>query len=188
MSTQNRPKIGVVLCSVREGRVGQSVADWVMQQVAGRDDAQYELIDVKSFELPLLTAPQHPMAMNKQYPNEQVQRWSAAVDACDGFVFVTPEYNHSVPGAAKNAVDWLGGEWVGKTIGFVGYGSAGGVRAVEHWRQVAANFQMLDVRQQLEISMFGEISDGVATPNERRAGELDTLLGQLVSLTSKVRG
>lgn len=131
-----------------------------------------------------MTSGTHPMMANKHYDSPAVQQWSDAIDACDGFVFVTPEYNHSVPGAFKNAVDSLGSEFVGKAIAFVGYGADGGVRATEDWRTIVANFSMHDVRAQLSLSRFAEFGpDATFQPNERRAGELATLFDQLVAAT-----
>ena len=126
-------KVGIVLGSVRDGRAGEAVANWVAKGAAGRE-ATYELIDLKAFDVPLLTTNTHPMRAKKSYDDERVQAWSDAIDACDAYIFVTPEYNHGVPGALKNAVDSLGQEWVGKTAALVGYGSVGGVRAIENWR------------------------------------------------------
>ncbi|MUL66339.1 NADPH-dependent FMN reductase [Mycobacterium sp. CBMA 234] len=179
-------RIGIVIGSIREGRSGAAVGAWVAERAAQRTDAQFEVIDLKSFDVPLLTSATVPAAAKKQYESDNVRRWSAAIDACDGFVFVTPEYNHGVPGALKNAVDSLGSEWSRKTVGFVSYGADGGVRAVEQWRQIIVNFQMLDVRAQVSLSLFAEFgADGFA-PLERRTGELTTLLDQLISLTAKV--
>lgn len=159
---------------------------WVQEQADQRGDATYEVLDLKSFDLPLLESGIHPMMANKEYGNDAVNAWSKSVDDCDAYVFVTPEYNHGVPGALKNAVDLLGSEWVGKAIGFVGYGSAGGVRAVEQWRQVVGNFQMVDVRQQLEISLFTEFGDDGFVPSDRRAEELTVLLDQLTTMAGKL--
>lgn len=182
-------KIGIIIGSIRDGRKGESVGRWVLEQAQGRQDegVDYELLDLRSFDVPLLTSATVPGAAKKQYDSEQVTAWSTAVDACDAFIFVTPEYNHGVPGAFKNAVDSLGGEWMGKPVGFVSYGAESGVRAVEAWRPVVANFQMLDVRQQVSMSTFTEFDDEQVTPNDRRADELGTLLEQLLGLTRKVR-
>ncbi|WP_220492167.1 NADPH-dependent FMN reductase [Propioniciclava sp. MC1683] len=102
-------KVGIVLGSVRDGRAGEAVANWVAKGAAGRE-ATYELIDLKAFDVPLLTTNTHPMRAKKSYDDERVQAWSDAIDACDAYIFVTPEYNHGVPGALKNAVDSLGQE------------------------------------------------------------------------------
>jgi NAD(P)H-dependent FMN reductase len=181
-------KIGIIIGSIRNGRSGKAVGDWVAEQAAGRTDAEFELIDLKDFDLPVFDSPTLPAMANREYESPNVTRWSRAVDGCDGFVFVTPEYNHGVPGGLKNAVDSLGPEWTGKTAGFVSYGADGGIRAVEQWRQIVANFQILDVRAQVAISLFTEFSDGAFTPADRRAAELGTLLDQLVAVTAKVRG
>jgi NAD(P)H-dependent FMN reductase len=102
-------------------------------------------------------------------------------------VFVTPEYNHGVPAAMKNAVDVLGPEWADKAVAFVAYGSDGGVRAVEHWRTVLANLRASDVRAQVSLLVFEDWKDGEFRPLERREGELHTMLDQLVDLTEAVR-
>lgn len=173
-------KIGIVLGSVREERLGAQIGAWVKKIAAERDDAEYELIDLKEFNVPVLTSAVHPMAAKKQYEDEAVQAWSAAIDACDAYVFITPEYNHGVPGGLKNAVDSLGPEWVGKVIGFIGYGSVGGVRAIENWRLVTANFSMIDVRAEVNISTFTDFSDGKFTPDERRPDEVNAVFDAVV--------
>lgn len=178
-------KIGIVIGSIRQGRKGEAVGRWVERLANERGGAQFELIDVASYDLPPLTAETLPAMAKKQYDSPQVTRWSQAIDACDGYVFVTPEYNHSVPGAFKNAVDLLGSEWTGKSVGFVSYGAEAGVRAVEHWRQIIANFSMIDVRQQVSMSAFAEFSNGEFTPNDRRAGELATMLQQLIAAVAR---
>lgn len=180
--------IGIIIGSVRDGqRKGELVAAWVAEQAAGRA-VDYQLIDLKSFDVPVFTGETLPMMAGKSYGSTQVQAWSAAVDACDAFVFVTPEYNHGVPGGFKNAVDSLGPEWVAKAVGFVSYGADGGVRAVEQWRQVIANFQMVDVRQQVALGMFTDFGpDGLAL-QERRDGELGALFDQVEQLSAKLRG
>lgn len=179
-------KIGIVIGSVREGRNGKGIGDWVVARAAERSDAEFVTIDLKEFDLPLMSSATLPAMADRKYESANVIRWSEAIDGCDGFVFVTPEYNHGVPGALKNAVDSLGPEWTGKTIGFVSYGADGGIRSVEQWRQIAANFQMLDVRAQVSISVFAECGAGGFTPAERRPRELATLLDQLVSLTRRL--
>ena len=180
-------RIGIVVGSIRESRKGMSVGEWVHSLAADRPGAEYALIDLKSFNVPLLTSATVPGAANRQYESAEVRAWGAAIDGCDGFVFVTPEYNHGVPGAFKNAVDSLYPEFVGKTVGFVSYGADGGIRSVEHWRPVVANFQMVDVRAQVALSIFTDFSGDQFTPGERRGAEVGVLLDQLESVTAKVR-
>ena len=178
-------KIGIILGSIREGRAGESVAEWVAEQAQQREAATYELVDLKTFDVPLLTSATVPGAAQKQYDDERVRRWSEKIDSFDGFVFVTPEYNHGVPGAFKNAFDSLGDDWGDKPVGLVSYGAESGVRAVEQWRQIVANFRMYCVRQQVSIGRFTEFGDNGVEPNERRAGELATLFDQLEDATRR---
>lgn len=182
-------KIGIIVGSIREGRKGGAVGEWVHEIARGRQDegVEYELLDLREFDVPLLTSATVPGAAKKQYDSEQVTAWSGAVDACDGYVFVTPEYNHGVPGAFKNAVDSLGSEWQDKPVGFVSYGAESGVRAVEHWRAVVANFHMVDVRPQVALSTFQDFDGETFTPQERRPGEVGGVLDKVVELARLLR-
>ncbi|CAM2846314.1 MULTISPECIES: NADPH-dependent FMN reductase [Dermacoccus] len=179
-------KIGVILGSIRDSRDGAHVAHWVLDQAASREDAQFELIDLAKFDVPLLTSVTLHATANRSYDSEQVTAWSKAIDACDAFIFVTPEHNHSVPGAFKNAVDVLGPEWQGKAVGLVSYGADGGVRAVEHWRQILANFQMVVVRQQVSLSLFTEFGENSLALEERREAELSTLFDQVIAMGERL--
>jgi NAD(P)H-dependent FMN reductase len=180
-------RIGIIIGSTRPGRLGESVARWVSGRASQRTDAEFALVDLKDYGLELLDEPTVPGAANRRYENPATRRWSQAIDAFDGFVFVTPEYNHGVPAALKNAVDLLYPEWNHKAVGFVSYGADGGVRAVEHWRSIVANVLMQDVRAQVSLSVFLDFESGALRPMERREGELDTMLSQLVSLTVAVK-
>lgn len=147
--------IGVILGSIREGRFGEGVAHWVRETGQAHDGVEYTLLDLADFNVPALTVATLPGTANKHYDDEAVTAWSKAVDACDGFVFVTPEYNRSVPGTMKNAFDSLGSEWADKPVAFVGYSATGAIRAIEHWRQIVSNFSMFDIRNQVGINIFG---------------------------------
>lgn len=178
---QTGVRVGIVVGSIRHGRKGGKIGEWVLAQARERGDAGFRLIDLAEYDLPLLTAETLPAAANREYDSEQRQRWGRNIDACDAFVFVTAEYNHGVPGAFKNAVDCLGPEWVDKPVGFVSYGSMGGVRAVEQWRQILANFDMLDVRTQVSISTFDEFDDeGAFVPEASRRKQLDGMLDKII--------
>jgi NAD(P)H-dependent FMN reductase len=178
--------IGIIVGSIREGRSAESVAQWVADQAQARD-VEYKVIDLKEYDIPLLTSATVPGAANKQYDDERVTRWSKDIDELDAFIFVTPEYNHSVPGPFKNAFDSLGSEWAGKPVAFVGYGASGGVRAVEHWRTIVANFSMVAVRGQLELSLFTEFGENGVNPNERRAGEIQAIFTELEGLVERFK-
>jgi len=170
-------RIAVILGSTRPGRVGKAVADWVLEQAANRD-ASYELIDLADHPLPLLDEPIPPSA--DQYQNEHTKAWAATIAPYDGFVFVTPEYNRSTSGVLKNALDFVYKEWNDKAAGFVGYGSIGAGRAIEHLRGMAGELQLADVRTQLSFSLITEFENyTVFTPGDYQAGLAQTLFDQL---------
>lgn len=181
-------KIGIILCSTRPGRSGEAVAHWVHDIAKARDDADYELVDLKEFDLPLLSEPTVPGAAKRQYDVPQTRAWSAKIDSLDGFVWVTPEYNHGVPAAMKNAFDVIYPEWMHKAVGFVSYGADGGVRAVEHWRVITANARLLAVRAQVSLSVFTDFADGEFAPQDRRTKEVGTVLDQVVELSGALAG
>ena len=161
------------------------MAHWVVDAGQAREGFSYQLLDLAEFNVPALTAAVTPGAANKQYDDPAVTAWSKAVDACDGFVFVTPEYNHSVPGAMKNAFDSLGPEWAGKPVAFVSYGADGGVRAVEHWRQIVGNLSMTDIRNQVALNIYGEDAEGAdLAPREHKQAALLRALSDLEDATA----
>ena len=174
-------KIGVIEGSIRQGRNAAPVARWVLDNVPKQNDAEFVLLDLASFNLPLYDAPVPPLLANRQYESEAVQAWSRAIDECDAFIFVSPEYNFGVPGVLKNAVDWLAPEWMNKSAAFVSYGSDGGIRSVEHWRTILANFNMHVVRTNVALSLFTDIVDGAVIAHERKAEQLQVLVEQLVA-------
>jgi NAD(P)H-dependent FMN reductase len=184
-------RIAIIVGSTRPGRKGTTVARWVNDQAQQRDDVpgkvDFDLVELEDFDLPLLEEPTVPAAADRDYEVPETRAWSEAIDRYDGFVFVTPEYNHGVPAAMKNAVDVLGPEWANKAVGFVSYGSDGGVRAVEQWRTVLANLQVSDVRAQVSLLVFEDWKDGDFTPLDRREGEVQAMLDQLVEMTEAVR-
>ena len=102
--------------------------------------------------MPFFDAPTSPARMNMQYPNEVVQKWSAKINEADAFIIVSPEYNHGYSSVLKNAMDWLFPEWTRKPVGFVGYGSASGARAIEQLRGVAIELKMVPISKSLHLS------------------------------------
>ncbi|MFI2301467.1 NADPH-dependent FMN reductase [Actinacidiphila glaucinigra] len=173
-------RIAVILGSTRPGRIGEGVAQWVYENAALRDDAEYELVDVADYALPLLDEPVPP-SMGR-YSRPHTFAWAEKVASFDGYVFVTAEYNHSIPGALKNAIDYLFAEWNNKAAGFVAYGSAGGTRAVEHLRLVMAELRVATVRAQVALSLFRDFADmSRFEPGPRRAGELGVVLDEVVA-------
>jgi NAD(P)H-dependent FMN reductase len=183
---QSMTKIAIILGSTRPGRVGEAVARWVHQIAVRRTDAQYELIDVKDFNLPLLDEPVPPS--RGQYSKPHTKAWAAKIDSFDGFVFVTPEYNHGTPAALKNAIDFLYREWNNKAAGFVGYGSAGGVRAVESLRLVMGELMVADVRGQVMLSLFTDFENfSTFKPMPNQEQSVNTMLDQLVAWATALK-
>jgi NAD(P)H-dependent FMN reductase len=179
-------KIAIIVGSTRPGRKAEAVARWVHGIAAKRNDAQYELVDVAEFGLPLLDEPVPP-SLNK-YSKPHTQAWSARIAPFDGFVFVTPEYNHGTSGALKNAIDYLYVEWNNKAAGFVAYGSAGGTRAVEQLRLVMAELQVADVRAQVALSLFTDFENFTTfKPAAHHTQAVSTLLDQLVAWSGAMR-
>jgi NAD(P)H-dependent FMN reductase len=118
-------KIGIILGSTRPGRNGEAVARWVYDTARERsNEAEFEYVDIKDYNLPLLDEPIPPS--QAKYSKEHTKAWSAKINSFDAYIFITPEYNHGIPGALKNAIDFLYHEWNNKAAGFVSYGSAGG--------------------------------------------------------------
>ena len=173
-------KIGVIIGSTRPGRNAEKVAKWVMEQASKRSDAQFELVDLKDYDLPLLDEPVPPSL--HQYSKPHTHAWAKKVDSLDAFVFITPEYNHGPTAALKNAIDFVYAEWNNKAAGFVGFGSAGGSRAVEHLRGVMAEIQIADVRTQVMFSLYHDFENfSVLKPNPSHEAALTAMLGQLVA-------
>jgi NAD(P)H-dependent FMN reductase len=173
-------RIGIILGSTRPNRNGEQVAQWVYKIASQRTDAEFELVDLRDYPLPHLDEPLPPTM--GQYQNEHTKQWAEKIASFDGFVFVTPEYNHSTSGVLKNAIDYLYAEWNNKAVGFVSYGSVGGARAAEHLRLIAGELQMADVRQQVALSLLTEFENfSVFKPGDYNRAALDTLLDQLIA-------
>jgi NAD(P)H-dependent FMN reductase len=172
-------RLAILIGSTRPGRRAPAVAQWVARTAKFRAGVEVEILDLAEFALPLLDEPVPP-AMAEHYTQEHTRRWAAAVDAVDGFLFVTPEYNHAIPGALKNALDFLHREWNDKAAGFVSYGSAGGVRAVEQLRLVMGELRVADVRAQVSLNLVDDFdSAGLPAPREFHHDALADLVDQL---------
>jgi NAD(P)H-dependent FMN reductase len=179
-------RIGIIIGSTRPGRNGGKVAQWVFDHAVDRDDAAYELVDLADFDLPHLD--EAVPASQGQYANEHTRAWADKIASFDGFVFVTPEYNHSTSGALKNAIDFIYGEWNNKAAALVSYGVHGGVRAAEHLRLVLGELQIADVRQQVSFAFATDFENySVLTPSGGQEGQLDTMLNQLVSWSTALQ-
>lgn len=179
-------KIAVIIGSTRPGRNGEAVAKWVFELASRRKDAAFELVDIADYDLPLLDEPVPPS--QGKYSKEHTKRWSAKIAEFDGYVFVTPEYNHAPSGALKNALDFLYAEWNNKAAGFVSYGSAGGTRAVEQLRLIMAELQIADVRAQAMFYLATDFENySVFKPAEGKEKQVGGMLDQLVAWSEAMR-
>ena len=144
-------KIKIILGSIRQGRFGERPATWLYEQLKNWENIDVEILDLKDYPLPLFDSAVSPSRLNRKYPDEAVQKWADKLNDGDAFIIVTPEYNHGYPGALKNALDWTYPEWTRKPVGFVGYGSASGARAVEQLRDVFIELKAVPVYKSLHI-------------------------------------
>lgn len=172
--------IAIITGSTRPGRTSRAVADWAHAIAAKRTDAEYTVVDIVEQDLPLFDEPLPPSF--GRYANEHTRAWSAVIAPFDGYLFVTPEYNHAAPPALTNAIDYLFVEWANKAAGFVGYGSAGGVRAVENLRLVAAELQLATVRTAPALTLADDFENYTAfAPRPHHEPVLHETLDQLTA-------
>lgn len=171
--TMTKLNIGIILGSTREGRVSPQVASWVKEIADKRGDANYTIIDIADYKLPLLGEPGADAS--------GAAAWSEAIAAQDGFVFIVQEYNHSITGALKNALDYLREEWNNKAAGIVSYGSVGGARATEHLRGILGELLVADVRVHPALSLFTDFENGTEfKPKAVQEDSVNQMLDQLV--------
>lgn len=168
-------KIKIIIGSTRDNRVGPKIAQWVMnstQQYIG--NLEFEIIDLKQINLPLFNEPQSPY--NKQYKYQHTKDWSTRIKASDGFIFVTPEYNHGYPASLKNAVDYLYHEWRDKPAAFVGYGSRGAKDSTRQLSEVLKTLKFNVIDYKIEIKKIWEaIEDDGTVKSEYITGDIQEL-------------
>ncbi len=179
-------RVAVIIGSTRPGRNGEAVARWVHGIAKKRSDAEFELVDIADFNLPMLDEPVPPSMGMYSKPHTMV--WSEKIDSFDGYVFVTPEYNHATSGALKNAIDYLFKEWNNKAAGFVSYGAAGGARAAENLRLIMGELQVADVRAQVLLSLFTDFENfSVFKPAPHQEATVDTMLDQVIAWSGALK-
>lgn len=174
-------KLGIIIGSVREGRLGESIGTWVAEHATKNTKAEFDVIDIRSLHLPPMEAAVPPLMSEKRYEDPQVAAFSSTIDSCDGFIFVTPEYNGSIPGTFKNAVDHLAPEWQDKPVAYVGYAFTGGQGAIKHWETVMSTLKARNVAQHVEINIGEAVVDNVFKPSAANEADLEALIDALVS-------
>jgi len=180
------PHLQVILGSTRTGRFGDRVADWFMQHATDRDDLTAELVDLRDWPLPFYDQQRPPMMGG--YTDDLQQRWADKVAAADGYVFVTPEYNHGYPAVLKNALDHLYAEWNDKPAGFVGYGGpSGGIRAVEQLRQVVVELKMVPTRSQVALPAVYRLFQDGPPSDPALSAAADAVLDEVAGWAARLR-
>ncbi|MGX6443778.1 NADPH-dependent FMN reductase [Neobacillus sp. K501] len=167
--TNSKLKIGIILGSTRQGRVSPQVGEWVKGIADKRGDADYEIVDIADFNLPFL---------GEDAPG--IAKWNEKLASLDGFVFIVQEYNHSITGALKNALDLAREAWNNKAAGIVSYGSTGGARAAEHLRGILGELKVADVRTHPTLSLFTDFENGsVFKPAELHLTNMNAMLDEV---------
>lgn len=176
------PKLMIVVGSVREGRIGLSIAEWVRSVAERRGGFELDWADLKQIDLPLMTEPNHPKL--RQYTQPTTIAWSERVEATDALIFVQPEYNYSYSPALKNALDHLSQEWWRKPLGTVSYGGiSGGTRGVTALRVPEIAVGLVPTTANVEIPWASsQVADGVFTARDSQEEMLERMLAELTSL------
>ncbi|AMX84790.1 reductase [Geobacillus subterraneus] len=166
-------RIGIILGSTRQGRVSPQVGKWVKELADQRGDAHYEIVDIADFNLPFFGT--------TDGTEPGIAAWNEKLASLDGFVFIVQEYNHSITGALKNALDWAREAWNNKAAGIVSYGSTGGARAAEHLRGICGELKIADVRTHPTLSLFTDFENGtVFKPQAFHVEQVNAMLDELL--------
>ncbi len=177
--TMSKLNIGIILGSTREGRLSPQVGEWVKQIADARGDANYEIVDIADYKLPLL---------GEADATEQATAWNTKLASLDGFVFIVQEYNHSISASLKNALDYAREAWNNKAAGIVSYGSVGGARAAEHLRGILGELSVADVRVHPALSLFTDFENGTTfKPADLHLTNLNGMLDQVLSWSGALK-
>ncbi|MBU8914873.1 NAD(P)H-dependent oxidoreductase [Bacillus sp. FJAT-29953] len=178
--TTEKLNIGIILGSTREGRVSPQVGEWVKGIADKRGDANYEIVDIADFNLPFLGT--------TDGTEPGIAKWNEKLANLDGFVFIVQEYNHSITGALKNALDFAREAWNNKAAGIVSYGSTGGARAAEHLRGIMGELMIADVRVHPTLSLFTDFENGsVFKPQALHLDNVNAMLDQVNSWSGALK-
>ena len=152
-------KIQVILGSTRQGRVSEKIGAWVMEQAKSIPDVEFELLDLRDYQLPFFDEPVSPSMLKEPYTNPEAAKWTQKIAEGNAYLIITPEYNHGYTAVLKNALDYVYKQWNGKKIGFVGYGTLGAARGIEQLRQVVIELQMIPIRNAVHIVKFWKLTN-----------------------------
>lgn len=183
------PKIKIILASTRQGRQGEKIGKWVSDSLRGDSRAEWQLLDLRDYKLPYYDEAASPRMLAGKYTDPQILAWLEQIAAADGFIIITPEYNHGYPAVLKSALDFPYYEWNRKPVAFVSYGGpAGGARAVEQLRQVVIELQMAPIGEAIAIPFFRQAFEENGRPRETSYDQrLKTMTDQLLWWTEALR-
>jgi len=177
----------IIVGSVRPGRIGLPIAEWVRAHAETESDFEIDFVDLAELALPFMDEPNHPRL--RQYTQPHTIAWSERVDAADAFIFVTPEYNHSFSPALKNAIDYLSQEWWRKPVGFVSYGGvSAGSRGVTVLEPTVLVVGLVKTGAAVEIPFAGaSVQDGTFLANDKQRAILSNVLEELTTLSGALK-
>jgi NAD(P)H-dependent FMN reductase len=178
--TNEKLNVGIILGSTRQGRVSPQVGEWVKGIADKRGDANYEIVDIAGYQLPFLGT--------TDGTEPGIAAWNEKLTSLDGFVFIVQEYNHSITGALKNALDFAREAWNNKAAGIVSYGSTGGARAAEHLRGIMGELMIADVRVHPTLSLFTDFENFTTfKPGELHLNNVNAMLDQVVAWSGALK-
>ncbi|MGM0924259.1 MAG: NADPH-dependent FMN reductase [Bacillota bacterium] len=178
--TNEKLNVGIILGSTRQGRVSPQVGEWVKEIADKRGDANYEIVDIADYQLPFLGT--------TDGTEPGIAAWNEKLNNLDGFVFIVQEYNHSITGALKNALDFAREAWNNKAAGIVSYGSTGGARAAEHLRGIMGELMIADVRVHPTLSLFTDFENYTTfKPADLHLNNVNAMLDQVVAWSGALK-
>ncbi|WP_224370666.1 NADPH-dependent FMN reductase [Hyalangium versicolor] len=182
-------KIQVIIGSVRPNRFAEKPAQWIAEEARKREGLDVELLDLRDYPMPFFAESMAPARMQGKYPNEVVAQWARKITEADGYIMVSPEYNHGYSAVLKNALDHIYPEWNRKPVGFIGYGGVGGARAIEQLRLVAIELEMAPIRPALHIptDVYSAITSGKPDAYAPLKANTERFLDQLVWWTRALK-
>jgi NAD(P)H-dependent FMN reductase len=177
----------VITSTVRPGRKGPIVADWIVSHAKKHENFNVELLDLAVINLPMMNEPNHPLMKN--YKHEHTIKWSASIEEADAFIFVTAEYDYNYPAPLRNAIEYLALEWQYKAAGIVSYGGvSSGTRASNSLKSDLATMKIVPLSEAVHIPFFSQfITDGIFVPNEITVKSADTMLKELLRWTKGLK-
>ncbi|MBD8071571.1 NADPH-dependent FMN reductase [Bacillus sp. PS06] len=178
--TTEKLNVGIILGSTRDGRVSPQVGAWIKEIAEQRGDANYEIVDIADYQLPFLGT--------TDGTEPGIAAWNEKLNSLDGFVFIVQEYNHSITGALKNAIDFAREAWNNKAAGIVSYGSTGGARAAEHLRGIMGELLIADVRVHPTLSLFTDFENFTTfKPADIHHDNVNAMLDQVIAWSGALK-